>query len=315
MTNNAKRIIITELKSKYTVTELCEYLGIKRDVYYYKPTKREIDEELKKTVVKTFKANKCVYGHRKLLKVLRKNGVSIGNEKLSAIMKEENLVSKYTLRRKAKAAESKANKDNIPNKLKRKFTDKNTLEVVASDLTYVDVNHKWNYICLLIELSHREIIGYSAGANKNAELVKEAWHSVKKDIRDICIFHTDRGSEFKNEDIDKILEIGGIERSLSRPGTPIDNAVCESMYDIVKTEFVFGEDFKSTEDLRQKLGEWVWWYNNERIHSSLGFKTPVESRNSEEIGVTEEKMANKKYQKFWKKIALHSQKVLVDVSK
>ena len=139
-----------------------------------------------------------------------------------------------------------------------------TWRLLHSDLTSCGckITNGITKICVLIQLLHREIIGYSAGANKNAELVKEAWHSVKKDIRDICIFHTDRGSEFKNEDIDKILEIGGIERSLSRPGTPIDNAVCESMYDIVKTEFVFGEDFKSTEDLRQKLGELVWWYNN-----------------------------------------------------
>lgn len=184
--------------------------------------------------------------------------------------------------------------------------------MVASDLTYVDINQKWHYICLLIELSHREIIGYSAGKNKDAELVKTAWLTVKKDIRDICIFHTDRGSEFKNEEIDKILKIGNIERSLSRPGKPVDNAVCESMYDIVKTEFIFEENFTDLKDLQEKLADWVWWYNNERVHSSLGYKTPVESLKHCEIGVTDEKIANKKYQNFWKKIALHGQKVAID---
>ncbi len=281
-------------------------------MYYYLPKERDIDESLIEVVKSTFEQNKCVYGHKKLLIALRKKGVSIGKEKLSRIMKEEKLISKYVRRRKPKSAENTVNNDEIENKVERKFNDRKPLEVVASDLTYVDVNNKWHYICLLIELSHREIIGFSAGRNKDAELVKAAWLTVRSDIRDICIFHTDRGSEFKNEEIDKILEIGNIERSLSRPGKPVDNAVCESMYDIVKTEFIFEESFKDLEDLQAKLTAWVWWYNNERIHSSLGYKTPVESRKTCEIGVTDDKIANKKYQNFWKKIALHGQKVEID---
>ena len=281
-------------------------------MYYYTPKEREINESLITVVKSTFEQNKCVYGHKKLLIALRKKGVSIGKEKLSRIMKEEKLISKYVRRRKPKSAENTVNNDEIENKVERKFNDRKPLEVVASDLTYVDVNNKWHYICLLIELSHREIIGFSAGRNKDAELVKAAWLTVRSDIRDICIFHTDRGSEFKNEEIDKILEIGKIERSLSRPGKPVDNAVCESMYDIVKTEFIFEESFKDLEDLQAKLNAWVWWYNNERIHSSLGYKSPVESRKTCEIGVTDDKIANKKYQDFWKKIALHGQKVEID---
>lgn len=247
-----------------------------------------------------------------MYKILRKKGVSIGKAKLSMIMKNENLVSKYTKRRKPKINANSVNNDVISNKIERKFNDKKPLEVVVSDLTYVDVNQKWHYICLLIELAHREIIGYSAGENKDAALIKSAWSSVKKDIREICFFHTDRGSEFKNDEIDKILEIGNIERSLSRPGKPIDNAVCESMYDIVKTEFVFEETFTNLADLQAKLASWVWWYNNERIHSSIGYMTPVESRESDATGATSDKIVNKKYQKFWKKIAIHNQKIKID---
>lgn len=278
-------------------------------MYYYSPVMPKTDEALRRTVKAVFEQNKSVYGLKKLNKALHKEGVSIGKEKLSRIMKEEKLISKYVRRRKAKSSGNTINTDNIGNKIDRKFNGRKPLEVVASDLTYVDVNHKWCYICLLIELSHREIIGYSAGKSKDAELVKSAWLTVKKDIRDICIFHTDRGSEFKNEDIDKILKIGNIERSLSRAGTPIDNAVCESMYDIVKTEFIFDESFTDLDDLQSKLSAWVWWYNNERLHSSLDYKTPVESRECYEIGVTDEKLANKKYQKFWRNVAIHGQKV------
>ena len=275
-------------------------------MYYYEKREPKPDEELRAKVRAVFEHNRCVYGFKKLYKALRNEGVSIGKGRLARIIKEENLVSKYVKRRKPRNAESLVNTDDITNKVNRSFNGRKPLEVVVSDLTYVDVNNKWCYICLLIELSHREIIGYAAGKSKDAELVKSAWLNVKKDIRDICIFHTDRGSEFKNEEIDRILKIGNIDRSLSRAGTPVDNAACESMYDIVKTEFVFEETFANVEDLQSKLGAWVWWYNNERIHSSLGYITPVESC---EIGATDEKMANKKYQNFWRQVAVHGQKV------
>lgn len=308
----AKRSIITELSAKYSISRLCKHLGINRNVYYYEPKSGRADESLRKIVKDEFINNKRVYGQKKLYKSLRKKGVSIGKVRLARIVKEEGLVSKYNQRRKRKNENESVNNDEIENKLNRDFNGKKTLEVVVSDLTYIDINKNWHYICLLIELSHREIIGFSAGKNKDAELVKNAWLSVKKDIRDICIFHTDRGGEFKNDEIDRILGIANIERSLSRSGNPIDNAVSESMYDIVKTEFVYGERFSDLADLRLKLASWVWWYNNERIHSSLGYKTPVESRESCEIGVTDQSIANKKYQKFWKKVSFHNQKVLID---
>jgi transposase InsO family protein len=194
----------------------------------------------------------------------------------------------------------------------RIFSGKKTLEVVASDLTYVRVGKEWHYICLLVELAHREIIGHAASNNKDAELVKAAWYSIKEYLRKICIFHSDRGSEFKNVITDELLETFEIKRSLSAPGSPIDNAVSESMYDIVKTEFIYEERFTSPKDLQDKLSAWVWWYNNERIHSSLGYITPVESREAGEIGVTEEKLANKSYQNFWKKVSLHTQKISIE---
>lgn len=281
-------------------------------MYYYEPKEPKSDEELREKVKAVFVHNKSVYGFKKLYKAVHNEGISIGKDKLAQIIKEEKLISKYVRRRKAKSAANAVNTDEIGNKVNRNFNERKPLEVVVSDLTYVDVNSKWCYICLLIELSHREIIGYAAGENKDADLVKSAWLTVKKDIRDICIFHTDRGSEFKNEEIDRILQIGNIERSLSRAGTPVDNAVCESMYDIVKTEFVFDETFANLEDLQAKLSAWVWWYNNERIHSSLGYMTPVQSRETCEIGVTADKLANKKYQKFWRNVAVHGQKVDVN---
>ena len=132
----------------------------------------------------------------------------------------------------------------------------------------------WHYICVLLDLSNREIIGYSAGANKTADLVKKAFQKVDGSLSDIKIFHTDRGSEFKNQAIDEMLKTFDIKRSLSAKGTPLDNAVAEATYKVLKTEFVNQMVFESLEHLNLELFDYVNWYNNIRIHGSLGYETP-----------------------------------------
>ncbi|MEG0764376.1 MAG: IS3 family transposase, partial [Oscillospiraceae bacterium] len=135
-------------------------------------------------------------------------------------------------------------------------------------------------LCAVIDLHNREIIGYSAGKNKTAELVKEAIQRINRPLSDIKIFHTDRGSEFKNKEIDDIISAFGITRSLSHKGCPYDNAVAEATYNIIKTEFVFGEKFDSLQELSLKYFDYVNWYNTKRIHGSLSYLSPVDFRQS-----------------------------------
>lgn len=95
---------------------------------------------------------------------------------------------------------------------------------------------------------------------------------------DIEVFHTDRGSEFDNAEIDLMLEAFGIERSLSAKGRPCDNAVDESTNRILKAELVHRETFGTTRELRAKLSDYAHRYDNFRIHSTLGCMSPVEFR-------------------------------------
>ena len=113
---------------------------------------------------------------------------------------------------------------------------------------------------------------------KDARLVKSAFATLSFPISDIEVFHTDRGSEFDNAEIDLMLEAFGIERSLSAKGCPYDNAVDESTNRILKAELVHRETFGTTRELRAKLSDYVHWYNNFRIHSTLGYMSPVEFR-------------------------------------
>ena len=113
---------------------------------------------------------------------------------------------------------------------------------------------------------------------KDARLVRSAFATLSFPISDIEVFHTDRGSEFDNAEIDLMLEAFGIERSLSAKGCPYDNAVDESTNRILKAELVHRETFGTTRELRAKLSDYVHWHNNFRIHSTLGYMSPVEFR-------------------------------------
>ena len=192
-------------------------------------------------------------------------------------MQKYNLVSKYTLKH-YKKHYTDVNNAEINNVVDRNFDRKDSLDVIVSDLTYVKVGSNWNYICTILDLYNREIIGYSVGKNKTSDLVLEAFKNISRPLSKINIFHSDRGSEFKNKAIDELLKTHKITRSLSAKGTPYDNAVAEATYKIIKTEFVFGEKFNNTKELKLEFFDYVNWYNNHRIHGSLNYLTPVQVR-------------------------------------
>ena len=94
----------------------------------------------------------------------------------------------------------------IANIVEQNFKDQPPLNVVVSDWTYVRVEMSWHYICIIIDLFNREIIGYITGRNKGANLVTKAFASVKANLNNIQVFHADHGNEFKNQAIDGILK-------------------------------------------------------------------------------------------------------------
>ena len=255
---------------------MCDVLQIPRSTYYYEAKERDNQEkELTKLVVEIFKNSRNIYGQRKIKVELQKLGWQVSRRRIGRIMKEQGLVSKYTVAQ-FKPTKSTVNESEIGNVLNREFNQDKELKVVVSDLTYVRVGHKWHYICVLVDLYNREIIGYSAGPHKTAALVQRAFASVPYNLNQLELFHTDRGSEFKNQLIDDALEAFGIERSLSEKGNPYDNAVAEAMFKTIKTEFVNGTVFPCQEALDLELFDYVNWFNNIRIHGSLNYLTPAE---------------------------------------
>lgn len=174
---------------------MCIVLQIPRSSYYYKAKEKQSESKLVEKIINIFKASRNNYGTRKIKVELHKCGYQISRRRIGRIMKENGLVSNYTAAR-FKSHAGKYNEEPIENVVNREFTDQPPIKVVVSDLTYVRVGVRWHYICILVDLFNRDIIGYSAGRNKNADLVKDALANVNANLMDIQIFHTDRGSEF-----------------------------------------------------------------------------------------------------------------------
>jgi len=274
---------------------MCRLLDITRSLVYYTPSPHKVDTTLENAVIEEFKTNYESYGTRKLKRALmrRETPLRASRKRIGKIMDKYGLVSKYIRRRKKKSSKERINEEALPNLVERKFDGRKPLEVVASDLTYIKVSGKWHYACLLVDVGKREIVGHAAGRNKDAKLVRKAFYRADIDLRSINIFHTDRGSEFKNEIVDGILHAFGMKRSLSAKGSPYDNAVMESLYNAMKTEMVFGATFDTLDELELALFQFVNWYNNRRLHGSLNYLPPREYNSPKEREKDERKLSKK----------------------
>lgn len=259
------------------VSAMCRVLQVNRSTYYYESKQHSDESGLVSEIKEIFRTSRNNYGTRKIKKELMNTGKQVSRRRIGRIMKQEGLVSNYTTAQ-FKPQKDICNESKTQNILGRQFHGQGYRDVVISDLTYVRVGACWNYICVLVDLYNREIIGYSVGEDKTAELVKAAFQRVEGSLEDIRLFHTDRGNEFKNQTIEELLEMFHIKRSLSHKGCPYDNAVAEATFKIIKTEFVWNETFADLRELKLKLWDYIHWYNHHRIHSSLGYQTPVQYR-------------------------------------
>ncbi len=149
---------------------MCKVLQLPRSTYYYEAKARVNEDDITSDVVDIFHKNQQVYGTRKIKRELQKRGKQVSRRRIGRVMKEQGLVSRYTVAQ-YKPHVDTCNESKQANELNREFKQTEAHSAIVSDLTYVRVNKKWNYICVFVDLFNREIIGYSVGKNKDALLV------------------------------------------------------------------------------------------------------------------------------------------------
>lgn len=269
--------VITANADRYPVSAQCEILGVPRSTYYYlrsRPEPPPAPDPVEPDVLAVHAESKGRYGARKVKASLERRGVVASRRRISRIMRENGLSSAYG-RKRFKAHPGKPNEAELPNVLDRSFDGYAPRTHVCSDLTYVRAGGSWRCVRLLVDLCNREIVGCSRGRRKDARLVEAAFSNVAFPLAAIEAFRSDRGPEFCNGDVDALLSAFGIERPVSRPGNPCDNAVVESTNRVLERELVRGRAFPSEDRPGTGLFDWVNRYNDYRLHSTLGYMTPA----------------------------------------
>ncbi|WP_411266401.1 IS3 family transposase [Bifidobacterium adolescentis] len=272
-----KVAVIRANASRYPISAQCRILGVPRSTYYWMiehPEAERVDP-IAGDVHAIWRDSHERYGARKIKAALERRGVTASRRRIVNIMKRRGMTSAYA-RRTFKPHKTRVNEARLANILDREFDGYEPRTHLASDLTYVRVGGKWAYVCLLIDLANRSIAGHSADTGRTADLVMAAFATLDFPLTEVEVFHTDRGSEFDNAKIDELLDVFDIRRSLSRKGNPYDNAVVESTNRLLKKELIYRNHYTSLEQLRSDLNDYVWWSDNQRLHSTLGYRSPKE---------------------------------------
>ena len=215
------------------------------------------------------------YGARKIKAALERKGVTASRRRIGNIMREQGMTGAYA-RGRSEPHRTRADEARLANLLDRGSDGYAPHTRPAGDLAYVRVGGDWAYVCLPVDLADRGIVGHSAGRTRDASLVLGAFATLDFPPADVQVFRTDRGGGFDDTGIDGPLDVFGIKRSLSRKGDPYDNAVVESTDRPLKKELVYRNHYATIEQLRRDLNDYVWWSDNQRLHSTLGYRSPKE---------------------------------------
>ena len=148
----------------------------------------------------------------------------------------------------------------------------------AGDFTHVRTAKGWLYHAVVIDLYSRKVVGWSFSRQRNTELTKSALVMAlsRNPVKTGCIFHSDQGVEYAAHEYRELVESAGMTRSMSRKATPLDNAVVESFFHSMKAELVHQQSFADQIEATAHIIEYIQFYNQERLHTSLDFKSPLE---------------------------------------
>ena len=270
-------------KKVYPISLMCEVLNVSRSGYYawkrgLSSARQQEYDKLIPLVQQTHKDTKGTYGARRMAVEIEKAGTPCGRTKAATVMALANVVAKQ--KRKFKATtDSKHSLPVAPNLLDREFTVDDPDRVYVGDITYVWTQEGWLYLAVVLDLFSRQVVGWSMSHRMTGELVKDALRMAywRRKPAPGVIFHSDRGSQYCSTGFQALITTYQMVSSMSRKGNCWDNAVAESFFGSLKTEQVFFTNYKTREEARRDITDYIeMFYNSKRRHSHLGYLAPRE---------------------------------------
>lgn len=269
-------------RKEWPITVLCKVMQVNRSYYYdfVKNKQNQVDEGLemlKKRMMIVFEKHKQNYGSRRLMKTLREEGFQIGRYRVRQLMKELGIFVKQK-RRYKNTTDSQHELQVCDNLLDRKFQVENANQVWTTDITYIWTAQGWLYLAIVVDLFSRKIIGWSVQDHMRTSLCKDAlmmaWWRRKRP-KDV-MHHSDRGSQYASLEYRELLGHYGMKQSMSRKGNCWDNSPTERVFRTLKSEWLDRFDFKTKDEAKAAVWDYISYYNVDRIHSTLGYVSPAQ---------------------------------------
>jgi len=267
---------------------MCRLLRVSRSGYYAwvkrEPSARsQANEALVLEIRAAHARSRNTYGSPRVFKALKEQGFRVGENRVARLMREQGIKSK-THRRFRSTTNSDHAHPIAPNLLQRHFAPAETKEtnrVWASDITYIWTREGWLYLAVVLDLSSRRVVGWSMQENPASSLTIAALNmaltSRRRSKRATLLHHSDRGIQYAASNYRELLVANRIDCSMSRKGDCWDNAVTESFFATLKKELVRDSDWRTRDEARSAIFDFIEvWYNRERKHSALGYRSPVE---------------------------------------
>jgi len=274
---------IYENKDRFSIGKMCRRFGVSRSGYYkylsgLGVNKQSEYEKLSKLMLKLEEENRWELGGAGLCQALKKQGITVGLSKVYRIKRMYGIYPKTAIR---KRHNRRKYKENVVagNTLDRNFGVGEINRSWVADIKYIPTDEGWDYLAVVMDLGSRRIVGFAQAERMTVGLTITA---LERAVKSRCpepglICHSDRGSQYTCVKYQKVIEENGFVGSMSKPGTPYDNACAESFFATLEKTFLAFRRFGTREDARYEIWSYIeGHYNSRRMHSSLGWKSPAE---------------------------------------
>ena len=248
---------------------MCAVLEISKRTYYKHRDAEDKDYYDYLIIKEIFDDSKGTYGYRRITEGIRiKYGVIFNHKKVQRIMKKYYLKPEYI--KKIRPNNYKRIESNVkPNLVKRQFNVDKPNKIWCTDITYLIFNNKRLYLSTIIDLYDRKVITYKISKFNNNKLVIDTLNesiNKRKDVSGLII-HSDQGFQYTSFEYKAICESNGIQISMSKKGTPIDDSPMESFHSILKKETLYNNNITSLQEYQKLVEEWILFYNTTRLKS------------------------------------------------
>ena len=270
--------LITQWSGKAPVKQMCRLLQVSRSGFYTSRRRSQQPRVCAHGVQATaaFEASGRSYGSRRLSAALRADGIDVGRHQARTLMKRLHLKPRWR-RKFIHTTDSRHGLPVAANVLQRQFSPDAPNTAWVSDLTYIRTDSGWLYLAAVMDLYSRKIVGWAMAPSMPAQLVCQALSMAIGSRRPApgLIVHSDRGSQYASAEHTQLLHAHGLVASMSRKGNCWDNAVMERFFLNLKMERVWQRRYANHAEARQDIADYiVGFYNNIRLHSTLGYLSP-----------------------------------------